>query len=83
MASDHLLRSTYEERIPSTDLSRDFMELVVAGSFGGSWRMTGKSLGSRLAWACHALGFCVALQSFVLCTGGKRGISKFSPFLSI
>ena len=39
--------------------------------------MTGKSLGSRLAWACltclFALGFCVVLRSLVICAGGAGG----------
>ena len=47
--------------------------------FGGSWRITGKNLGSSLAWA-FAL-FCD--RSFYV-LDGKCGISgKFSPSLSI
>ena len=64
------------------DLSRDssnFLSSFFVRSFGGSWRITRKSLGSRLAWA-----FALFCDRTFYAVEGKRGISgKFIPFLSI
>ena len=76
-----LLRSTKEERLPNTVLNRHSSNFL-SSSFGGSWRITGKNLGSRLAWAFQAFALFCDRSFYAL--DGKRGISgKFSPSLSI